>query len=197
MKGLNKLTQVSFLLFFTLVGQPTVAAEGAKHAKNDTSPARNIQRGRDHGLPDYNTARIVLGLSAHASFAEVSDSEEVQERLAQAYGSVDNMDVWAAGLAEDPRRGSMFGELLHEIVLRQFRLLRDGDRYWYERHLSDEELEAVSKTRLADGIRRKTMIGAEIPDNVFVVAQGGHQIGDQTRPKNQNNGQHRGKSGKR
>jgi hypothetical protein len=43
------------------------------------------------------------------------------------------MDVWVAGLAEDPVPGSALGELFHTIVVRQFEALRDGARFWYER----------------------------------------------------------------
>ena len=34
--------------------------------------AQNIQRGRDHGLPDYNTARVSLGLSKIENFSEIN-----------------------------------------------------------------------------------------------------------------------------
>ena len=33
----------------------------------------NIQRGRDHGLPDYNTARESLGLKRKESFMEINE----------------------------------------------------------------------------------------------------------------------------
>lgn len=148
---------------------------GAPGAGGFDLAALNIQRGRDHGLPDYNSTRLALGLPVHASFAEVSSSPTVQARLAAAYGSVDNMDVWAAGLAEDPLPGSMLGELLHEIVLGQFLLLRDGDRYWYQRSFAGEELATLENTKLADIIRRNTSIDTEISDTVFVVANSGSQ----------------------
>ena len=32
----------------------------------------NIQRARDHGLPDYNTAREALGLKRRESFEEIN-----------------------------------------------------------------------------------------------------------------------------
>ena len=131
--------------------------------------ALNIQRGRDHGLPAYNAVRQGLGLPTKSAFREITASLELQDRLATAYGSVDDMDVWVAGLAEDPVPGSMLGELFHTIVARQFARLRDGDRFWYERTLSNEERNAVAGTRLADIIRRNTEIGDEISDNVFLV----------------------------
>lgn len=33
--------------------------------------AVNIQRGRDHGLPDYNTARVSLGLARRESVRDI------------------------------------------------------------------------------------------------------------------------------
>ena len=132
--------------------------------------ALNIQRGRDHGIPDYNALRQGLGLSTKSAFTEITSSLDLQDRLAMAYGSVDDMDAWVAGLAEDPVPGSMLGELFHTIVARQFARLRDGDRFWYERILSEEERREVDDTRLADIIRRNTEIGAEINDNVFLVS---------------------------
>ncbi len=133
--------------------------------------ALNIQRGRDHGLPSYNEARKQLGLDPKTDFSEVTESLELQNRLAKVYGDVDTMDVYIGGLAEDPVPGSMLGELFHTIVTLQFKALRDGDRFWYEHTLSQDELEEVEGTTLADIIRRNTNISDEIGDNVFVVEQ--------------------------
>ncbi len=136
----------------------------------------NIHRGRDHGLPNYNDMREALGLSRKESFSDITSDPEVEKGFRMVYGTredgtdnTDDMDVWSAGVAEDRHGESMLGELFHTIVTRQFRVLRDGDRFWYERILSSEELEEVRNTKLADIIRRNTNIGDEISDNVFIV----------------------------
>ena len=61
----------------------------------------NIQRGRDHGLADYNSVREAYGLPRAVGFEDVSLDPGVQERLAAAYGDVDAVDLWVGGLAED------------------------------------------------------------------------------------------------
>jgi len=127
----------------------------------------NIQRGRDHGLPSYNDVREMLGLGRKASFADINSDAEVQQRLAAAYSSVDDIDAWVGGLAEREVPGAMVGELIQHVVALQFVTLRDGDRFWYERVLSREQVDAVNRTRLSDIIRRNTQIGDELPDDVF------------------------------
>ena len=65
--------------------------------------------------------------------------------------------------------GSHLGELFHLIVKLQFEALRDGDRFWYQKYLDEDELREVESTTLADVIRRNTDIGDEIQDNVFIL----------------------------
>lgn len=131
----------------------------------------NIQRGRDHGLPSYNDARSALGLTPAATFADISSDPEMQQRLAAAYGSVDQVDVWVGGLAEDHLPGALVGELIGLVLATQFEALRDGDRFWYQNSLEGEELRRIEDTRLSDIIRRNTNIGAELQRDVFVVSQ--------------------------
>ncbi|MEM7008154.1 MAG: peroxidase family protein [Thermodesulfobacteriota bacterium] len=132
-------------------------------------PSLNIQRGRDHGLPSYNDTKEALGLARAQGFEDVSSDPEIQERLASVYDSVDDIDLWVGGLAEDPLPGSHLGELFSTIIIGQFEALRDGDRYWYEEDLSRDEIREVERTKLSDIIRRNTDIDREIPDNVFRV----------------------------
>jgi len=132
-------------------------------------PALNIQRGRDHGLPSYNAVRVAFGLGRMESFAQISSDPATQTALAEAYASVDDIDAWVGGLAEDRLPGALVGELIATVLIEQFTALRDGDRFWYERLLRSQELERVRITRLADIIRRNTTIGREIPDDVFHV----------------------------
>ncbi|MCH7950628.1 MAG: peroxiredoxin [Candidatus Dadabacteria bacterium] len=131
--------------------------------------ALNIQRGRDHGLPKYNDTREQMGLTRVESFQDISSDPEIQMRLEDAFGNVDDIDIWTGGLSEDLVPGSHLGELFHLIIKIQFESLRDGDRFWYERKLSGAELQEVQVTQLSDVIRRNTSIGFELQDNVFLV----------------------------
>jgi len=126
----------------------------------------NIQRGRDHGLADYNSVREAYGLPRVESFDEMTSDPEIQQTLAELYGSVDNIDLWVGGLAEDHIAGSSMGETFQRIVTDQFERLRDGDRLWYENVFSGRELRQIDQTQLSDIIQRNTTI-SNLQDNVF------------------------------
>ena len=65
----------------------------------------NIQRGRDHGLADYNTVRAAYGLPKVTSFAQITSDPQLQAQLKQLYGSVNNIDLWVgAGGRSSPRQ---------------------------------------------------------------------------------------------
>ncbi len=138
--------------------------------------ALNIQRGRDHGLGDYNTVRQAFGLSAAESFADISSDPAVQQTLIEAYGSVDDLDLWVAALAEDHVAGASVGETLQTIISNQFRRLRAGDRFWFERDpffsANPGLLEDLSSITLANVIRCNTYLESEIQDNAFIVKEG-------------------------
>ena len=133
--------------------------------------ALNIQRARDHGLPDYNTTRRAYGLPPAGTFADVSSDTELQDALSRVYGNVEYLDLWVGGLAEDHSPGAMVGETFHTIISEQFLRLRDGDRYWHKNdpyfRANPRFLAEIGSTTLADVIRRNTQIGEEISDNVF------------------------------
>jgi peroxidase len=134
--------------------------------------ALNIQRGRDHGLADYNTTRAAYGLPRMTSFSQISSNPVVQAKLQSLYGSVDNIDLWVGGLAEDHARDSggnpvgSVGPLFQRIIADQFQRLRDGDRLWYERSFSGPDLDALKRTTLAQIIDRNTD-NHDLQDNVF------------------------------
>lgn len=127
----------------------------------------NIQRGRDHGLPSYNQVREEMGIGRVESFAEISSDTEIQSRLEQAYGEVDSIDAWVGMLAEDHVRGSTLGVTAGAVIAEQFRVLRDGDRFYYENIFSGRQLEQIENTTLADIISRNTDIEFARGDNVF------------------------------
>lgn len=129
--------------------------------------ALNIQRGRDHGLPDYNTVRRELGLAEKTSFAAISSDPRVQQRLEQAYTTIDRIDPWVGALAEDHLPGGLAGELIHTVLVEQFERLRDGDRCWYAIYFDPVTAAQLESLRLSDIIRMNTAIGREIDDDVF------------------------------
>ena len=134
----------------------------------------NIQRGRDHGLPDYNSVRIAYGLEPVAGFAEITRDAALQAELGAVYGNVHDLDVWVGALAEDPVPGAMVGELLRAALADQFGRLRDGDPDWYENRLSPAAARAIEAQTLAKVIARNTELRREdLQPNVFVLPEGG------------------------
>ena len=132
----------------------------------------NLQRGRDHGLPTYNEARVEFGVPAVTQFSEITANAQRRAALENAYGDVNKVDLWIGALAEDHVSGALVGPLLRAVLADQFTRLRDGDRFWYESVFSGPQLKEIETTRLADIIRRNTTIGPEVQDNVFVLTTG-------------------------
>jgi hypothetical protein len=94
--------------------------------------ALDVQRGRDHGIPDYNALRVAMGLPAVTSFSQITSNTQVQKELEEAYpGGVNTIDAFEGGMAEDHVAGSDVGPLFQAIMVNQFQRLRDGDRFFY------------------------------------------------------------------
>ena len=137
----------------------------------------NLQRGRDHGLGSYNEIRSALGLGVASSFADITSDVGIQNKLASVYQSVNDVDVWIGGLAEDSFRDSIVGELFYTILKDQFLRLRDGDRFFYLQELEHLSLLQpivgnIDRTTLADIILRNTSI-VDLQDNVFLTSDDG------------------------
>ena len=136
-------------------------------------PSLNIQRGRDHGLPDYNTFRLYYDLTPVNDFDEISGDYDVQQDLILAYdGNIDNIDPWVGALSEDPIDESkiLVGELLFAALSEQFQNIRDGDQYWYQNLLPVNQQRAAEKQTLAKIIARNTTLDRkDLNANVFIV----------------------------
>ena len=127
----------------------------------------NIQRGRDHGLADYNATRVAFGLPRVESFSQITSDATLASTLGGLYGSVDNVDLWVGGLAEDHVAGTSIGPLFRAILADQFQRLRDGDRFWYEANFTDRQVAVLNRTDLSDVIRRNTALD-NLQRDVFV-----------------------------
>lgn len=133
----------------------------------------NIQRGRDHGIPDYNTVREAYGLPRVTAFSQISSDPVVQSKLATTYATVDDIDPWVGALAEDHLPTAAVGPLVTAILVDQFTRLKNGDRFWWENDpaLSNEDKEIIKNTTLSAVIKRNIdpSLAGLIPDNVFKV----------------------------
>jgi peroxidase len=133
--------------------------------------AINIQRGHDLGLGTLNQTREALGLTSYSSFDQISSDPETAAALEQAYGSVDAIDLWAGGLAEDHVEGGIVGSTFAKIIGDQFAALRDGDRYYFENQNFDTQtLNEIKGTTLSDLILRDTDTTA-MQSDAFVATE--------------------------
>ena len=127
--------------------------------------AINMQRARDHGLPDFNSARMAYGLPPVLAFEDLNPlyglDEDVTrsiENLREVYNNdIGKCDIWACGLAETVPSGvegvptnipAGPGELFSEVLFDQFMRIRHGDRFWYENYeangiLTEQEFKQI------------------------------------------------------
>ena len=133
--------------------------------------ATDIQRARDHGIPDYNQVRKDVGLEPIRKFSDLTSDRVMERNLQVVYEDISRIDPLVGALAEAHMHDGELGELLTTVVSEQFDRLRAGDRFWYEHDpmLSREEIGCLQRTTLADVIRRNTTL-TNIQDDVFTAA---------------------------
>ena len=99
--------------------------------------AINLQRSREHGIRGYIDWRHFCGLKRKSAFDGYKKeilNKNLRDKLQFVYNSTDNhIDLFAAGLAETPTNGKLVGPTFQCIIGLQFKKLRDGDRFWFER----------------------------------------------------------------
>uniref|UniRef100_A0A1S4GUJ9 Peroxidase n=2 Tax=Anopheles gambiae TaxID=7165 RepID=A0A1S4GUJ9_ANOGA len=147
--------------------------------------AINIQRSRDHALPGYNDYRKLCGMKVAQEFEDLSGEIAdplVRQKLKELYGHPSNIDLWVGGILEDQLPGAKMGPLFTCILVRQFRALRDGDRFWYENEVfKPEQLAQIKRASLGRIICDNGDNITTITDNVFVLPskQGGYKRCDE------------------
>ena len=120
--------------------------------------AIDILRERDLGIATLNQTRESLGLTPYTSFDQITSDPTLAGELQQVYGSVDQVDLFVGGLAEDPAGGdSMVGPTFQAIIAQQFENLRDGDSNFYlNQGFSPQLTQQIQNTTLSDLIVRDT-----------------------------------------
>eukprot|EP00058_Branchiostoma_floridae_P016106 XP_002601594.1 hypothetical protein BRAFLDRAFT_85837 [Branchiostoma floridae] len=145
--------------------------------------AMDIQRGRDHGLPDYNTACRQYGLAPLHNWTDIKVmnqkiSDEMVSELSDLYGSVDKLDVWVGGMLAGAGAGRP-GMLYKTIMKQQFLRLRDADRFWFENTqtsgFTEDELNTIRGINFKDILSHVTDVpSAQLQDDVFVWKNDGN-----------------------
>lgn len=130
----------------------------------------NIQRGRDHGLPDYNTARLFYTGVPARRFSDITSTDSLARELKDLYGNVNNVDLWVGVLAEDHLPNKSVGRTLNAMLKSQFEKLRDGDFYFYlnDPYMPDAIRNEIKNSKFSDVIKRNTQL-TNILTNVFIT----------------------------
>ena len=124
--------------------------------------AIDIQRGRGHGLPDYNTLRASIGLEKIDNWSQILDGNTTDlQKLEQVYPDINNSDPIMGMYAEKHLPGSVLGETMHTLLLDQYLRLRDGDTLYFENDIElAPYLSEIMESNLAEIILRNTEINA-------------------------------------
>ena len=139
--------------------------------------SRNLQRGRDHGLPGYNKYRRFCRLPSLPSFQSKRSPSEISldnwEILSGLYENPDDIDLFAGGLAEYPISGGLTGPTFNCIKLKMFKRMMDGDRFFFSHSnqvgsFNSNQLRQLRKRTLRDIICENTEV-AKVRENVFLL----------------------------
>lgn len=141
--------------------------------------ALNIMRGRDNGLPDYNTVRKCHNLEMLQRFDEINPTlnatnPEIFKKMEELYRDMANIDLYVGGMLESVDGP---GPLFTKVIVSQFEHIRDSDRFWFENKeqgiLSDDEIEYFRNIKLADVLYATTNITpSDVQKNLFFWLDG-------------------------
>ena len=118
----------------------------------------NLQRGRDHGLAPWLTYKRFC-ITVFPDLLALLPPEDFENtltlvRFLQLYGSLDTVDLWIGGIAEQRLAGSLLGLTFSCLFGIQFANTRDGDRFYYSRPgvFEPDQLESIRQHTLSSVI---------------------------------------------
>ncbi|KAL3836846.1 hypothetical protein ACJMK2_022259 [Sinanodonta woodiana] len=148
---------------------------GPLHFSRHDLVAYTIMRGRDYGLPDYNTTRQHFGLQPLHTWEDINPwlmkkDPQLIMKLKNVYGRLDKVDAFVGAMFETTPDGP--GELISAILYDQFIRVRDGDRFWFENTenglFTDADIKAIKEIQLYDIIVNSTNVDFDqIQPDVF------------------------------
>ena len=145
--------------------------------------ALNIQRAREHGIPDYNTIRESFGMNRIKTFRELaqgtnpfcnSNCQLLESQLSTLYNNdINNIDPFVGGMLEINNSSGVMGPLFNAIITEQFKRLRNGDRFYFENTqnnlFSTSEINIIRQTKFSDIISRNIIpTTPPLQSNVFI-----------------------------
>ena len=137
--------------------------------------ARNIQRGRDHGLPSYAAFYKALHQADNTVMdcwdkkpSEISQSK--WDRLQEVYIHPHHIDLFVGGMAETQYNSGLMGRTFQAIIGMNFRDLKNGDRFFFshEGNMNKDRYDYVMDRTLGDIICDNSKYISHVHENVFL-----------------------------
>ncbi|XP_039299555.1 peroxidasin-like [Nilaparvata lugens] len=129
--------------------------EPEKHFGKDLATI-NILRAREHGVPGFIKYKRLCGSEDIDDWPKMvyHFRNSTIDHYLDLYSDIEDIDLWSAGVAEVPRRGSLVGPTFNCIIAGTFRDVRRGDRFWYENDgwpssFTPEQLSEIRKIKLS------------------------------------------------
>jgi len=156
--------------------------------------ARNIQRGRDHGLPGfccYYQKYQDNNYDCSKSWKDAKRMDDIDQDswdlLSTIYDAPNDIDLFTGGLAQAGYNGGLTGKIFNDMKANQFKNTKDGDRFFFTHKneagsFSTKAREMLIDRTLAGIICDNTAI-TSIPSNVFLVTNSNKFIKCEDTPK--------------
>ena len=135
--------------------------------------SRNIQRGREYGIPSYRDFKNYCDAKYGESSKFMPRATIARLRLIYGRGGFSNgMDLWVGGLAEDKLEGANLGSTFACLIGQTFSDLRSGDRFYWENPdvFTAAQRETLSKMTMAKVI-------CENADNILNIIPHAFEVG--------------------
>ncbi|KAF0287084.1 Chorion peroxidase [Amphibalanus amphitrite] len=144
--------------------------------------ALNIQRGRDHGIGTYSQTWAALQtacpqLGDPPTRWEHLNDAMTPDRVAQlraVYRSVEDVDLFVGGVAEEPAGGALVGPTFQCLLAEQFTRLKYADRHFYNHEssmFSDAQLDAIDAMSWSAVLCEAFPKLGRIQENAFFISR--------------------------